>query len=413
MRVTLANVAAIREVAALLCYVFSADMSLRLLPALLFLALACGERSAEFAEPRRALWVLAEGTHRTLEDPAKIDQLVRDAVELHVSDLFVQVYRSGKSWFPSERADDSPYRAIRAAGHDDPLARVVERAHAAGLRVHAWFNALSLARNERAPLLVRLGRDAVLVDRVGRNLLDYPRYDVPRSPDSYTRLGTPGIWLDPAGPGVIEYLEGTVDDLVKSAPDLDGLHLDYIRHPITLPMLPGSRFRGLDFGYGAASKEGFVAERGGFRLGDAWDVYRREQVGEIVRRLGARLPATWEHSAAVMSYAERAYLTAMQDWRHWLEQGWLDFAVAMAYTRDDTLLRYMIGELRGGVAGDRVWIGVGSWLFVAEPERAAAQLDAALAAVPMGVAIFSYDAIAAAPEARAALGPRPRVGAAE
>ncbi len=387
-------------------------MSPRLLPALLFLALACGQRGAEIAEPRRALWVLAEGTHRTLEDPAKIDQLVRDAVELDVSDLFVQVYRSGKSWFPSERADDAPYRAIRAAGHGDPLARVVERAHAEGLRVHAWFNALSLARNESAPLLARLGRDAVLVDRIGRNLLDYPGYDVPGSSD-YTRLGTPGIWLDPAGPGVIEYLEETVDDLVRSAPDLDGLHLDYIRHPITLPMLPGSRFRGLDFGYGAASKAGFVRERGAFQLGDAWDGYRREQVDEVVRRLDARLPSTWEHSAAVISYADRAYLTALQDWRHWLEQGWLDFAVAMAYTRDDTLLRYLVRGLRGGVTGDRVWIGVGSWLFVADPERAAAQLETALAAAPMGVAIFSYDAIAAVPEARAALQSRPRVGAAE
>ena len=60
-----------------------------------------------------------------------------------------------------------------------------------------------------------------------------------------------------------------------------------------------------------------------------------------------------------------------------------------------------------------MWIGLGSWLFVTEPERAAAQLEAALSAAPMGVAIFSYDAIAAVPEARAALQPRPRVGAAQ
>ena len=156
-----------------------------------------------------------------------------------------------------------------------------------------------------------------------------------------------------------------------------------------------------------------MRERGAFRLGDAWDGYRRDHVGEVVRRLGARLPPSWEHSAAVVSYADRAYLTAMQDWRYWLEQGWLDFAVAMAYTRDDTLLRYIIEGVRGGVAGDRVWIGLGSWLFVAEPERVAAQLELALAAAPMGVAIFSYDAIAEVPEARAALQPRPRVGAAE
>ena len=388
-------------------------MSTRWVPVLLLLALGCGERDADVGAPRRALWVLAEGTHRTLEDPAKIDRLIEDAADLAVTDLFVQLYRGGKSWFPSERADDEPYRTIRAAGHGDPVARLVDRAHARDLRVHAWFNALSLARNARAPLLQHLGRDAVLVDRAGRNLLDYPGYDVPRAGPGDTRLGTAGIWLDPAAPGVIEYLEATLDDLVRASPELDGLHLDYIRHPITLPMIPGSRFRGLDFGYGEASKQGFARQHGAFRMGDDWDAYRRARVGELVRRLGERLPDAWETSAAVISYADRAYLTAMQDWRHWLEQDWLDFAVAMTYTRDDRLLRYLVGSLRGGVAGERVWMGLGTWLFADRPARAARQLETALASAPMGVAIFSYDAIVSAPQALAALSPRSAVGAAE
>jgi uncharacterized lipoprotein YddW (UPF0748 family) len=136
-------------------------------------------------------------------------------------------------------------------------------------------------------------------------------------------------------------------------------------------------------------------------------------VGELVRRLGERLPERWERSAAVISYADRAYLTAMQDWRHWLEEDWLDFAVAMAYTRDDTLLRYMVEELRGGVAGERVWMGLGTWLFVGRPMRATRQLEMALASVPMGIAIFSYDAIAAAPAALEALRPLAGAGALE
>lgn len=389
-------------------------MSTRLVPALLLLALACAEPEAplEPAEPRRALWVLAEGAHRTLEQPERIDRLVRDAVALGATDLFVQVYRAGRSWFPSDHADDAPWRAIRDAGHGDPLKRLVERAHAKDLRVHAWFNALSLARNGQAPLLERLGRQAVLVDREGRNLLDYPQNDVPPPDRRHTRLGSPGIWLDPASPGLIEYLEATVDDLVAAAPELDGLHLDYIRHPITLPMLPGSRFDGLDFGYGA-SKAGFERAHGRFARGDEWDAFRRERVDELVRRLGERLPESWERSAAVISYADRAYLVAMQDWRHWLEENWLDFVVAMAYTRDDTLLRYQIAALRGGVAGERVWIGLGSWLFLDRPGRAAAQLEAALASSPMGVAFFSYDSLAPEPAALAALAPRRSVGAAD
>jgi uncharacterized lipoprotein YddW (UPF0748 family) len=349
--------------------------------------------------PRRALWVLAEGSQRVLEDPARVARLLEEASDAGITDLLVQIYRRGKSWYPSDHADDGPYREIQA-GLGDPsastLTDLVAAAHARKIRVHGWFNVLSLANNDQAPLLRRLGREAVLVDRDGRSLLDYPGFDVPVPDRLHTRIGTPGIYLDPGVPGVIEYLENTVDDLVQAVPELDGLHLDYIRHPLALPIVPGSRFDvGLDFGYGDIPRERFEAETGRrFRRGDAWDHFRREQVNELVQRLGARLPERWEYSAAVFPWADRAYLAAMQDWRHWLDEDWMDFVVAMAYTRDDRLLRYVVHGLRGGIGGDRVWLGLGAWLFLEQPERLQDQIDRALATEPAGIALFSYDSLA-------------------
>ena len=84
----------------------------------------------------------------------------------------------------------------------------------------------------------------------------------------------------------------------------------------------------------------------------------------------------------------------MQDWRRWLEEGWLDFVVAMAYTRDDRLLRYLSHGLTGGIGGDRVWLGLGSWLFAEQPARGAAQVATASGADPAGIVLFSYDALA-------------------
>lgn len=372
------------------------------------------------AEARRGLWVLAEGAHRTLESAGKIAGLVESAKAHGYTDLFVQVYRADRSWFPSNHADDAPYRAMRDAmrslgdeAGSDPLVDLVSRAHAEGIRVHAWVNALSLATNREAPLLRTVGPSAVLVDRKGRSLLDYPKHDVPYPDRESLQLGTPGLWLDPATPGVIEHLEAVIDDLIAAAPDLDGLHLDFIRHPMVLPLAPGSRFdTGLDFGYGREGVARFEAEHGPFARGDAWDAFRRDRVSEVVRRLGARLPGSWERSAAVIAYADRAYLTAMQDWRLWLEEGWIDFAVPMAYTRDDRLLRYLVHSLRGGVGGDRVWIGLGSWLFTNDLPRMILQAEIAREAQPAGVAIFSYDSLVSVPGtlsavARAAAGSGP------
>src|SRR5262245_41776708 len=367
------------------------------------LALGCSR-----AQRPLALWVLAEGSERTLESPDKIAQLVTRAHELGATDLFVQVHRAGKSWFPSTHADDAPFRAIRAAHPDAPapLADVIARAHAKGIRVHAWFNCLALAQNRDAPVLAKLGREAVQVDRAGRNLLDYPPDGKVPPPDGDTfELDTPGLWLDPAVPGVVAFLADTVGDLAAAAPELDGLHLDYIRYPFALPMIPGSRFRGLDFGYGDVAKARFAEERSGkpFETGEEWDAFRRARVAELVAALRARKPASWKLSAAVLAYADRAYLTSLQDWRAWLDDGRLDFAVAMAYTRDDQLLRYMTRALRFGVGGDRVWLGLGSWLMVDDPGHLQRQLALAREVEPAGISLFSYDALAAVPESFAAL----------
>jgi uncharacterized lipoprotein YddW (UPF0748 family) len=388
--------------------------TLACLSAVAFLCVACSRDVAPpapaQAPPRLALWVLAEGSERALESAEKRAALVERAQKLGATDLFVQVHRAGRSWFPSSHADDTPWREIRAREPDgpDPLNDVIARAHAAGLRVHAWFNCLALADNRAAPVIARVGRQAIQVDRKGRSLLDYPRGNVPPPDRAYLELETPGLWLDPAVPGVVEFLEATVGDLAQAAPDLDGLHLDYIRYPFTLPMTPGSRFPvGLDFGYGEIARARFAEASGApFAPGDAWDAFRRERVGELVSRLHARIPERWEMSAAVLAYADRAYLTSLQDWRRWLDEGALDFAVAMAYTRDERLFRYQVEGLHGGVAGERVWLGVGAWLVADDPAKLEAQLALARGVAPPGVSLFSYDALVAKPAALAALAQR-------
>lgn len=364
--------------------------------------------------PRRGLWVLCQGSQRVLEHPERIPDLLATARKLAVTDLFVQVHRQGRAWFDSSQADASPYRRILETTGRDTLRELVRAAHAAGLRVHAWVNVLSLAGNREAPILAELGRQAVQVDRHGRSLLDYPNLEIPPPENETLRMGTPAVWLDPATPGVVEALARSFGELAARYPELDGLQLDYIRYPDVLPFSPGSRFGvGLDFGYGEPARRRFRAETGleaPFRdsLGNAnrWDDWRRDRVTETVARIreAARLARPGlVLSAAVWAYPERSYLSLFQDWRRWLEEGLVEFAVPMLYTLDDRLLRYEVPAYVGGIGGERVWIGLGSWLFAKRPERAVAQLRIARAGGAHGDALFSYDSIADAPELLAAL----------
>lgn len=364
---------------------------------------------AEAAAQRpRGLWVLAEGSQRVLDDARRVDDLLARARLLGASDLFVQVYRGGRAWYDADLADATPYREALERSGADPLALLLDKAGEQGFRVHAWVNVLSLSKNADAPIVRELGRNVVHSDRKGRSLLDYPGFEIPAPDRQYYRMGTPGVYLDPAAPGLAERLAATFAELLARYPQLDGLHLDYIRYPDVLPYTPGSRFGvGLDFGYGEASRERFRQETGleapfGDRVGPAntWDEWRRDKLTQLVATLEAAARAVDPDvtlSAAVWTYADRGYLVLGQDWRRWLEDGLLDLAVTMSYTLDDRLLRYQAEAFAGLPIADRIWMGLGTWLFAASPERALAQIGIVREAGVRGEALFSYDSIVAEP----------------
>ena len=368
----------------------------------------------------RGLWVLCEGSQRVLEHPERIDELIEYASAIGATDLFVQVYRGGQAWFDSSYAAATPHQQIRDSTGVDTLRELVRRAHLLEIRVHAWVNVLSLANHRDAKILSEVGRDAVLVDRRGRSILDYPNLDIPQPDRGYYRMGTPAVWIDPAAPGVAEYLAATFAELMSRYPELDGLHLDYIRYPGVLPFAPGSRFGvGLDFGYGESTRARFKAETGldaplgdNLRNANHWDEWRREKMNELVAALRSAArsahPEAPENeqpllSAAVGTYAERVYLAEAQDWKRWVEDGLLDFAVPMSYTLDDRMFRYMVEGFATGPRSDRIWIGLGTWLFAKRPAGALAQLEMAKSAGAHAEVLFSYDSIAEAPALRDAL----------
>jgi uncharacterized lipoprotein YddW (UPF0748 family) len=362
----------------------------------------------------RGLWVLCEGSQRVLEHPELFDTLLADAEALGATDLFVQVYRAGRAWFRTTLADGTPWTGTVRPDGSDALAELIRRAHARGLRVHAWVNVLNLSTNRQAPILLALGRDAVVVDQKGRSLLDYPDYDLPLPDREWLRMGTPAIWLDPAVPGVAERLAATFRELVRGYPELDGLHLDYVRYPDTLPFSPGTQFGvGVGFGFGEPARARFQGETGrvaplGASLANAerFDGWRREKLGALVTAIAGAARAErpgLRVSAAVIAERERAYRVDLQDWLGWLDAGQLDFAVPMLYTRDAALLRYGVETYAGLAKRRQLWVGLGSWLFADTPELAVEQLRTARAEPSLGTSLFSWDSIRDTPALLSAL----------
>lgn len=349
------------------------------------------------------LWVEAEGPNQTLDDLGRLEKMVLTAAQAGITHLYLQVYRGGRSWYASSLADDEPYRqAITRQGYD-PLQFALGLAHSKGLRVHAWMNLFNLGRRRDGPLQARLGPAGVTRDNRGRSLLDYENSRPPGDEKQWVMLDTPGYWLDPGDPQVQEVILGLIQELASRYPALDGVHFDYIRYPYAVPTVPGSRYsNGLDFGYGERSVARFLAETGlsAFAaktdpaVAQRWDDWRREQLGRFLRQVRGRVRALRRNlvlSAALLAWPDRAYSSAYQDWRQWLEEGLLDHGIIMNYNRDTHLARYLSRQAVTFRGRSKLFVGLGAYALLDQPDLLARQIRDAQEQGADGVVLFSYD----------------------
>jgi len=275
------------------------------------------------ADEFRALWV--DAYRPGIKTPQQIDELVETARAGNFNALVVQVRRRGDTYYPS--AID-PW-ASDANPSFDALAYLIERAHAAGIEVHAWATTLAIwggnippedpdhTFNLHGPTAT--GRDYwLMTSNTGEE----------QASDLY--------WLDPGHPDVVEYTVAVYAELATNY-DLDGLHLDRVRYAWQ------------EWGYNSTTLARFQAQTGRTDVpepADAqWLQWRRDQVTALVRKIYLTVTAVnpqVQVSAALSAaggapftdadwYLRTPYLYELQDWRGWLEEGILDLGLTMTY----------------------------------------------------------------------------------
>ena len=237
----------------------------------------------------RGIWVDAYG--EGFKTPAEIDTLIRDAQALNLNALFVQVVRRGDCYCLRSSLPVSSDPAL-AAGFD-PLAALVERAHAAGLQVHAWVVTLAL-----------WGSDAPPPDPAHAYNLHGP--DAPEA-ESWLNVRYDGVtrpqgdvYLDPGVPAVADYLAEAVVSIVDNY-NVDGVTFDRLRYP------DFNEGDAPSWGYNPVSLARFAAETGVDGLphptDETWTAWRRGQVTLLERRLylGAKRadPTVWVGAATI------------------------------------------------------------------------------------------------------------------
>lgn len=353
----------------------------------------------------RALWV----QRGSLASPASIASVVSMATLGRFNTLIVQVRGRGDAFYESRHEPRPPLLARQPASFD-PLKLMLERAHGAGLKVHAWVN-VNLVSDAEPPAarrhIVRLHPEWLMVPRplaqeLGRMNPRDPRYV--RRLSEYARARSDrveGIYLSPIHRGAADHATKVIGDIV-SRYDVDGIHLDYIRFPndefdysakaldefrsdITSKITGAER---REYASRARGRPLFYTEM----FPQGWQEFRRSRLTALLTRIRATVKGRRPRAmltAAVFPDANDAANRRFQNWGGWLEAGLLDAICPMAYTTDSSVFRAQIANVEQRAGRRAVWAGIGAYQI--SPAAAVENIRAARQLGAEGIVLFSYD----------------------
>jgi uncharacterized lipoprotein YddW (UPF0748 family) len=359
-----------------------------LLP-LLLLASPDIQASVPASVEMRGLWVV----RTALVSPASVDRVVDDAQRAGFNALFVQVRGRGDAFYRSGLVPRSDILEAQPPEFD-PLARLIERARARGLQVHAWMNMLLCAGFGRilpASHVAARHPDWIMVPReAARAALAAPSDRLIALVARHSSPDAEGLYLSPSAPEVGEHLEAVVRELL-GAYAVDGLHLDFIRYP------------GSDYDYSRAALDGFAARVGASidrldgpeRAPGEWAGYRRDVLTALVDRLSRAARSERPHllvSAAVTADEAQAVAVKFQSWPEWISRGSIDAVCPMAYSADSRVFQGQIRDARERVGPNRtLWAGVGAYRL--DVDGVIEKIRLARSAGATGVVIFSHESL--------------------
>ena len=356
----------------------------------------------------RALWVL----RTSLATPDSIAALVRTAKANGFNALLVQVRGRGDAYF-NDGLEPRAEELHRQPRTFDPLATVLDAAHDAGLRVHAWtnINLVSSATDlpiasahivHRHPEWLMVPRD--LAHELARVKEESPAYlgRLARWTRSQS-AGVEGLYVSPILPASANHVEAVVKDLVTRYP-LDGVHLDYARYPSERFDFSRSAIREfrdtLRQTLTVRARQDVDAREAVDPLAypdtfqHEWKEFRIARMTALISRLRTTIKATRAETIVTVATApdlQEARNHKLQDWGAWLQAGLVDAVCPMVYTQEPTRFAEQIAAARDIAGGRTVWAGIGAYRL--PPSQTIENIETARRLGTAGVVLFSYDSL--------------------
>jgi len=289
--------------------------------------------SADAQSAFRGLW--CEVFDQGFKSASEVDTLISYAVQGNYNAILPEVlayhdnngYPSHGAFWDSNIVPPAP----AVTGGFDPLAYLCQQAHANGIEVHPWIIPFRVSTSWPPP------NNGLLAA--------HPEWFM--VPQANMNAGTPvpvngAYTLDPGSPDVQEYVVSIVRELIENY-EIDGINFDRIRYSQTDAGYPVSS------AYAQSSLARFKQITGYVGTPSpsepSWCDFRRRTIDELIRRCRAeiatytthprhplRLSAdtiVWGDAPSSFTFSDAYRL--FQNWRLWMEQGWLDTNIPMNY----------------------------------------------------------------------------------
>lgn len=343
------------------------------------------------------VWISVFSSGNVLASKTGADNLIDFCSENGITDVYLQIYRSDKAYYDSKILPRETYTQLKESFGEDPIDYIIDLANSRGLRVHLWINALSLAQNKNAYILEKYGDTVLTFDQHGRT----PHVEKEDYLDNYY-IREKQLFLEPGNEKVINHVVRIAEEITLRYPDSYGLQLDYIRYPMAVPFIPGSRFtqHGLSYGYNEENIKSFLNKTGidasamdlTRKKTKAWDDHRRDNVTHLIREISRVIDRdNFKLSCTTVPSIEKSYMVTLQDWTTWLKEELVDEVIFMNYTDDSHLAELYAKSLSIEKFLPRLVMGLGPYLFDDDAKTLKKQIDASIEAGFEKIAFFAYD----------------------
>ena len=261
----------------------------------------------------RGVWITTTAS-TALNSKDNIKQTVANCKIAGINNLFVVVYNNSRTTYPSQVMQNLlGVSILESFSGRDPLKEIIDEGHAAGLKVHAWFEygfASSYGQNGGAIIKAKPNWAAKDINGalVSKNNFE---------------------WLNAFDPEVQMFLMNLMKEVTTNY-DVDGIQGDD-----RLPALPSTG------GYDDYTISLYKAGHGGANPPTTstdvnWVKWRAGLLNNYMKKINKELKAI--KPKLIVSMAPSIYPFSLneylQDWPTWVDSGWVDLILPQVYRYD-------------------------------------------------------------------------------